>query len=356
MVENSRITDDGLKHLLALTGALPNLIRLEILDGDLHGASLEGLSNFLEHTHHKLDFLSLCGNRLGDIAAVHIADAITNHSIQRLHVGFNQFGGSIARLAKAISRDHFLSVLNLDANMISETMLSTFAAALRTSSLTSFSVAHNKLGSFSMHSVAKLLTGPLRHLRSINLASNGIGNTGVQVLGTSVRDHRSLQELYLDANEIGERGSFIIASWLPTNGALKILSLENNSITNYGAKSIEQALESNGQIVQLSLLGNPISEPEILTSIESLLARNRAGRGPSNRDGSWAEWGPCDVSCGFGLSHRWCTNPTPSGWGELCDGIDDLVDADTTQCYSGPCPGEQYLFSCFFQSVCVEYC
>eukprot|EP00750_Incisomonas_marina_P025149 INCI5332.6.p1 GENE.INCI5332.6~~INCI5332.6.p1 ORF type:complete len:511 (-),score=73.67 INCI5332.6:75-1607(-) len=160
----------------------------------------------------------------------------------------------------------------------------------------------------------------------------------MQMLGTHVRDSRYLRQLFLDDNRIGEEGAFTVATWIPRNGALAMLSLRNNGITNYGAKKLEQALASNGHITDLFLDGNPVSDAPTLEAISRYLQRNRLGRGPRNLDGGWSEWGTCDASCGHGMRRRWCTNPKPTGWGQLCEGQEDDAGPEVGQCYAGECP------------------
>jgi Ran GTPase-activating protein (RanGAP) involved in mRNA processing and transport len=340
------VTDTGLRALLAAPArTLQSLSSLELVDCNINGTGLDLLPSFVKR-RDKLRFLSFSRNAIGQEAGRALAATIREGVLGGLHLGFNELERGVVYIAEALGQGGTgLELLNLDANLISESHLAAFANAIsaRDSGLSSLSLSHNQIGDFGMHWIGRVLqsTG----LRTLNLESNEIGDSGLELLRDSVRGSHHLQHLFLDRNNIGEKGAFTIAGWLPRNGALRTLSLRYNAITNYGAKKLQQALAANGHVTELLLDGNVITDAGTLDAIEALLNRNRRGAGPKSEDGGWSEWGACEASCGHGMQRRWCSRPKPQGFGKGCAGADDDSEPQFRQCYAGECPGAYFAVS-----------
>jgi Ran GTPase-activating protein (RanGAP) involved in mRNA processing and transport len=176
-----------------------------------------------------LQSLSLFGNDINDIAAIHIATALKSNKT--------------------------LKTLNLRDNNIGDEGASAIAKALEThASLQSLTLSHNKITKKAAASFAEVLKGN-KSLQELDLGYNQIGEEGAISIGTALKGNTSLLNLNLEFNQIGNAGSDQIMTALETNAFLKYLNLQGNNINNSGAVRIALALESKKITLQSLDLG-----------------------------------------------------------------------------------------------------
>ncbi|CAF4209953.1 unnamed protein product, partial [Rotaria sordida] len=103
--------------------------------------------------------------------------------------------------------------------------------------------------------------GRYQTLITLNLATNDIGNKGVQSLANALQYNTTLRALNLEVNKIGPEGAQYLANALEKNqtltnlilicndigpnGTLRMLNLRWNDIGPNGAKWLADALETN---------------------------------------------------------------------------------------------------------------
>ncbi|CAF5138705.1 unnamed protein product, partial [Rotaria magnacalcarata] len=90
--------------------------------------------------------------------------------------------------------------------------------------------------------------------------SNEIGNEGVQLLASALKQTMSLQTLDLGINNIGDEGAKCLTDLLKNQTKLQILDLRSNRITDRGAEFLANALNQNTTLKRLSLWQNEITD------------------------------------------------------------------------------------------------
>eukprot|EP00927_Polykrikos_kofoidii_P029593 TRINITY_DN25578_c0_g1_i1.p1 TRINITY_DN25578_c0_g1~~TRINITY_DN25578_c0_g1_i1.p1 ORF type:complete len:805 (+),score=95.99 TRINITY_DN25578_c0_g1_i1:65-2416(+) len=245
--------------------------------GDI-GAGM--LADALAAGEGRLDTLDMGSNRVGDIGAKKIAQALSSAkcSLRCLGLGFNRltdFG--LEALAQAVESEDNLSLQSIDLSGIQGATphaLTRVALALRRNcrSLVPFDPLESALqlciaGAFrcdltgirvcsgdGAHRLAMTLSRPGVRVRELALSDARLGDTGVQLLGSTLLERWStgrppLEMLDLSWNVLGPPGIAGLASALratrPGFGSglgLLILDLECNSLGDAGVAELASSL------------------------------------------------------------------------------------------------------------------
>ncbi|CAF0794990.1 unnamed protein product [Adineta steineri] len=190
--------------------------------------------NLIQHVavalldYKALTKLDLSGNRIGDIGAQHLADALRNHQ--------SSLGGTNPYINQG--------------NRIGDEEAKYFADALK---------------------MNKTLT-------TLNLSRNSIGNIGVKYLSDALQNNTTITILDLSWNRIEDFGVQYLADALRNNQTLINLNLEGNRIQNNGLKYFANALIDNKTLIHLELKENlgsysPVAGPVIQTRNEKTFTK-----------------------------------------------------------------------------------
>ena len=215
----------GSSGLVALCGALSDCRRLRLIDmsdNDLsNGDSGKAFAGLLrQFPAEQLSELHLSRCRLGDRNATIILEALEpSISLKYLDLSSNGLGTNLtwsddtARgLAGLLSNRKcplealYLSYNDMDRPEISEAL------------------AHN------------------RHLRTLDLSWNGMGNEGVMCLANALRGNRRLEFLDLTHVEMKERGAMVMADVLKEDKTLATVLLNENPIGQRGGRAVLRAM------------------------------------------------------------------------------------------------------------------
>ena len=116
-----------------------------------------------------------------------------------------------------------------------------------------------------------------RRLRSLNLGSNEIGDSGAQAISSVLKRNRKILRLYLDVNRISDPGAVAIGEMLSMNVKLERLYLWSNRIRAKGAVAIAQGLASNSKskLESLYLDSNDMGDGGAKAIADMLAKRHR---------------------------------------------------------------------------------
>jgi len=117
-----------------------------------------------------------------------------------------------------------------------------------------------------------LLSNHESRLKSIDLASNGIGPEGTERLAALLTSSTSLVKLDLTGNQLGAAGAIALMTALQTNVTLTALSVRDNDIQVKGAGAVAEALKTNSALSTLWLGKNKLGDEGIALIVNSLIA------------------------------------------------------------------------------------
>ncbi|CAJ1409280.1 unnamed protein product [Effrenium voratum] len=291
----------------------------------------------------QLQSLDLCYCQLG---AEHLDRLTQNRVLQgleRLALGGNSLGSSVARLgawaprlrrleleindlrnegcellAQALQMGSTqLQYLDLSVNGIQADGADALARALRGNrSLTYLDLGYNRIGPEGALALGQLADCALKVLR---LEDNGLGDAGaVGVLRLPLEELRlgfnqvsaqgavylamllrgaSLRRLDLTGNQLQDAGAAAFAAAMQKSCCLEELVLAGNAIGSAGGAALAQALQNNWRLQALDLRENPISQEAALTIAEltsqaRLAARSAPPALAQLRAGAARRW-PC---------------------------------------------------------------
>eukprot|EP01094_Clydonella_sp_ATCC50884_P025647 TRINITY_DN6830_c0_g1_i2.p2 TRINITY_DN6830_c0_g1~~TRINITY_DN6830_c0_g1_i2.p2 ORF type:complete len:306 (+),score=11.98 TRINITY_DN6830_c0_g1_i2:189-1106(+) len=188
--------------------------------------------------------LYLASNRIGDIGAARLVEALRGNALRVLNLRYNKVGDKGAALLASALQDSLMTLeeLDLEDNKISDEGAGRIADALRSNTA----------------------------MVVLNLNNNfGIGMEGAKRLAHGLQGNTTLKELHLQHNMIGFEGACRLAEMLRVNTALQKLYLKGSKIRVKGAKLLADALRANTALEVLEIdWGLPMQ-------LQGILDRNR---------------------------------------------------------------------------------
>ncbi|KAI9029516.1 kinase-like domain-containing protein [Hyaloraphidium curvatum] len=163
-----------------------------------------------------------------------------------------------ARLAgHAKYRSPWLAGLGWDFSACGESLGDMEAIALAEAlkehaSITALKLRNNSIGDDGVRALAEALKGNSA-LDTLDLSNNHIGNEGARALAEALKANLALTNLDLHRNSIGDDGARALAEMLKWNTVLRELQLWNNSIGDEGARALLSAVELNPFLTNLDL-------------------------------------------------------------------------------------------------------
>jgi hypothetical protein len=123
-----------------------------------------------------------------------------------------------------------------------------------------------------------MLLGAKPSLKSLNLVSRGIGNSGAYALAAALKRNCTLEDLDLYNNEIGDEGITALAGALLSNRSIKSIDVggtQNDGLTAETETAILKAIERNTSLRYFGVKG---MSPMTSGKVGYLLLLNRGGR------------------------------------------------------------------------------
>ncbi|XP_065917950.1 protein NLRC5-like [Dysidea avara] len=232
----------------------------------------------------KLQMLHLDSNKLQPTGMMKIVQALQNNATL---LSFGMLNNVISEevvcdIATVLSKNTILQKVYVDGSGLNSNCMKTILKALRSTSLTVFSIANNnicmeeaddiaailscnnELNSLLLHEnnlqspgivlISKALR-KISNLTVLNISKNNIGSDAADDIATLLFRNKKLQCLYADGNNFQSVGvKKILASM--QNNSLKRFGISNNNITDEAVNSITQFVRQNTQLQELKLDGN----------------------------------------------------------------------------------------------------
>jgi len=171
---------------------------------------------------------------------------LTNPNCKMIHPGRNPFfNKAIEDISKGVRTYIFLESKNINSQQIKH-----LAEALRSSSVTTLDIGHNKVGDEGVRYLAASLRSSST-LTDLCINGNHVGDEGAQHLAEALRNNFSITTLYIRSNNIGTSGIKYLAQSLQGNVSLTKLDLRDNNVGAKGIKCLAAALRSNSSIMTL---------------------------------------------------------------------------------------------------------
>jgi len=257
-----------------------------------------------------ITYLDLCGNNIGPIAMIPLAESLADHdcSFKTLHIASNDVmdeGGQY--IIKGLKANGSVTDLDISENLMtreSAEVLSDLARGLYRDGLKvndclvkKIVVSDNDFGSEGCRMLTKAFTAPnfqhvemancgagassakiiahamrdvLTHWRVLDLRGNNLGRLGMNNIFWALRQNRSLRSLLIGENNAGPlfgsdddallQHGVAIQRALRANVVLRELDLSYTGIDWRGGVNIFEALVENYSIRKISLRGNVLDD------------------------------------------------------------------------------------------------
>eukprot|EP01125_Pyxidicula_operculata_P016034 TRINITY_DN5485_c0_g1_i1.p1 TRINITY_DN5485_c0_g1~~TRINITY_DN5485_c0_g1_i1.p1 ORF type:complete len:538 (+),score=24.85 TRINITY_DN5485_c0_g1_i1:516-2129(+) len=172
-----------------------------------------------------------------------------NTSVQTLFLSCCSIGSNEVGVLSRVLPHTTLQVLHLPENRLGQEgtkiLCDTFTQ------LTELNLRKNCIGDQGAHHLSSYLKS--NKLRSLYLADNGIGDSGIKILSKALEDNTSLKKLDLSGNQIGKYGIFYLSKAIKENTVLSTLSLDGIKICDLGLQYLIDSLEQNFSITKLTI-------------------------------------------------------------------------------------------------------
>ena len=258
-------------------------------------------------SHVSLQRIDLEWNHLDDAGAALVGEAVAalGSVLRSLGLGRNAIGdagaASLAALGGLLRSSDMLTSLRLEGNEIGAAGAASLAEALRFNTrLTSLGLELNPVGPQGGQRLSTVLLTN-RHLADLAISDAELGDEGTTALAAALRANSALRALRLERNGITDAGAAELAEMLRVNSGLQVLDLRQNRMGAAAARAFATALLDNTVILEIRLAGNyllpglgrvgdgePEIPPELVTEIETLLARNRELHGATLSPHGWS--------------------------------------------------------------------
>ena len=217
--------------------------------------------------------LDLSLNNIQEKGAAAVAKLLeVNSLIKDLNVSENKIGKDGAdALGNMLTVNDSLARIDISRNGLTDDDIQFFSNVLQTEDfLSSLDLSHNSFGVTGGEYLGEMI-GTNVSLRELNLGWNRLGDEGVKQICTSLKKNRTLEKLDLCWNEIGHEGARYVAESLEYNGKIIELNLNNNRITDRGMEKIARGLELNDTLKVVKIGYNLVTTEGACALLRSLL-------------------------------------------------------------------------------------
>ncbi|KAJ8603909.1 hypothetical protein CTAYLR_009709 [Chrysophaeum taylorii] len=193
-----------------------------------------------------LSTVTIDGSYVGDAGGLEFAAALRTTSVTSLSLTANDIGneGAVA-IAAALETNTLLRVLDLSDNNLRARAAASFARMLSVNStLRALHLSQNPFGG-----APRLLdaAGSCR-LSALSLAVTGIADVGAAKIAAALRVTSSLEWLNVSGNNITNHGALEIAKALAENTTLRHLALQGNVLTMRGGRALAAARTRHNEL------------------------------------------------------------------------------------------------------------
>ena len=179
----------------------------------------------------------------GDTGAAAVGAALDQRTTcLRLDLANNDITSGGAEALCAQLHRACLETLLLGANQVGDDGAKSIARAVRGSAVRHLDLSSNEISDAGAVGLAMELRHA-KHLRSLRIGGNSIGEIGGTALG-ALRDAKALEHLDLKDNDLGAGGAAALTRQLAASG-VRSLDLRGNGIGDAGAKEVLAALSDS---------------------------------------------------------------------------------------------------------------
>uniref|UniRef100_A0A8C3WED2 NLR family pyrin domain containing 5 n=1 Tax=Catagonus wagneri TaxID=51154 RepID=A0A8C3WED2_9CETA len=240
-------------------------------------------------TSVSLKSLSLSGNKVTDQSTKPLCDALrsTQCALQRLILGnCGLTAADCQDLASALSKNQSLTHLYLAGNSLGSEGVNLLGRAMKRPScglqrlilnacnldvagcgflafalmgnrrLTHLSLSMNPLEDDGMNLLCEVMMEPSCHLQDLELVKCQLTATCCKNLSRVITRNKHLQSLDLAANALGDNGTEVLCEGLKQKNSLRRLGLEACELTSGCCEALSSALSGNRHLTSLNLMQN----------------------------------------------------------------------------------------------------
>ena len=232
----------GEEGMVLLTAALANnntITRLCLHDNNMSDEGAKSLATVL-HTNSALTMISLGDNRISDEGAKALATVLRmNNTLTILSLGNNIISDEGAKALEGIfEQNDTMLVINMCDNEIAGDIISSINAALAANN---FLFPKGLRWAIRMQD-ADALANLVDTTSVINLYHGNIGDEGMKVLATALRNNITVTEIDLRGNKISNAGANALINMFKSNDTVMKIDLTDNKIDDILLSLIDSAL------------------------------------------------------------------------------------------------------------------
>eukprot|EP01006_Ploeotia_vitrea_P027563 TRINITY_DN60350_c0_g1_i1.p1 TRINITY_DN60350_c0_g1~~TRINITY_DN60350_c0_g1_i1.p1 ORF type:complete len:642 (+),score=85.98 TRINITY_DN60350_c0_g1_i1:37-1962(+) len=248
----------------------------------------KGLARFLKTT--KQLTLSLKNNRVGDVGAKALAQALKGSSISInlqlsnncisqegaaalcaafvglpnsvFHLGHNAIGviGATHYAQTAADNKAFTEVLLPNCDLGNDGVIAISQTLRGLRQISSVDVSRNRVGPSGLQELCGCFSHPKGKIISLTLNNNPIKIEGVQAVAALIKATSSLDYLGLSGCEVDDIAADILATAMKRNNTVSSLVLSKNKLTDTAASAFAHCLVYNRRILHLDFRNNNITD------------------------------------------------------------------------------------------------
>ncbi|XP_049848715.1 protein NLRC5-like [Schistocerca gregaria] len=198
---------------------------------------------------------------------------LTHASLSTLMLNGNQIMGSVSGLTKLLSESKTLKVVNLASNLLGDEGVNDVALAAKDNgTLEYLDLSDNGARSIGVRGVAEMLCSDSSNLLHFKFSQNAISNDGCQTLAASLENNQKLATLELCDSEISSEGVQAIAKMLANNRSIRKLTFSKQCLKRAeSVHSLARALKHNSTLTELDLSRNRLDSQGAILIFASLV-------------------------------------------------------------------------------------
>jgi Ran GTPase-activating protein (RanGAP) involved in mRNA processing and transport len=174
-----------------------------------------------------LQILTLSHNNIQSRGTASLLNALLTSRVAELHLASNHLKDDVGpHFASFLAESRRLMHLDLSGNSLTQRFAQTIAIPLSTSD---------------------------RHLASLNLSRNPLGNRGIAAIGPAMATNRSLMRLNVAACKFQPAGFAEFCHSLQKNATLQALILEHNALRDEGAAALADVVSEHPTLKELNV-------------------------------------------------------------------------------------------------------